>query len=196
LSHRFGERVSFGGEYELRWADLNDGARQQLFQDAGMVFRYRVGEATSFEAAGGVAHLDDRTRAVTRTGPYVRVELVHHARRATVGAEFRRSYVPSVAFGGTNQTETARGYIQMPLNHNRLYVQESATWHRTNPFDAGVLPLQSIWINSVLGYAVQRWFRIEGYYALTNQDTRVAGGRINRNVVGIQFVVSEPMRIR
>jgi len=195
LAHRFGERVSFGGEYEVRFADLNGGLRKQLFQDGGGVFRYRVGEATSFEAASGIAHLDDRLTGATRTGPYVRVELIHRARRATVGGEFRRSFVPSVAFGGTNQSETARGYIQMPLNHNRLYVQESATWHRTNPFDPTVLPLRSIWINSVLGYAIQRWFRIEGYHSLTHQDTRLPGGKINRHVVGIQFVVSEPMRI-
>jgi hypothetical protein len=213
LSHRFTERTSFGGEYQFRWADLNGGPRQQVaglgepvlqgaeprlqvFQDAGMVVRYRVAEATDFEAAGGIAHLDDRSRGVTRTGPYVRVELVHHARRATIGGEFQRSYVPSVAFGGTNQTETVRGYVQMPLNHNRFYVQESATWHRSNPLDPAVLPLQSIWLNSVLGYSIQRWLRIEGYHALSTQDTRLAGGRINRQVVGVQFVISEPMRIR
>lgn len=196
LSHRFTDRLSLGGEYELRWADLNRGTRNQLFQDTGLVVRYRVGEVTSFEAAGGLAHLDDRSRDERRTGPYVRAELVHRARRATIGAEFRRSYVPSVAFGGTNQTEAVRGYIQMPLSRNRVYIQESLAWHRTNPFDPAVLPLQSAWLNTVVGYAVQRWFRIEGYHALSRQDTRLAGGRIGRNVVGVQFVVSEPVRIR
>ncbi|HET7694301.1 MAG TPA: hypothetical protein VFK57_01230 [Vicinamibacterales bacterium] len=196
LSRRLTERVSLGGEYELRWADLNDGLRNQTFQDAGVVVRYRVGEVTNFEAAGGVAHLNDRTRGDSRTGPYVRAELIHRAPRATVGAEFRRSYVPSVAFGGTNQTETLRGYIQMPLARNRLYIQESASWHRSDPFDPAFLPLQSAWLNTVVGYAVQRWFRIEGYHALSRQDTRQAGGRIGRNIVGVQFVVSEPVRIR
>jgi hypothetical protein len=196
LSHRFTERVSLGGEYEFRWADLNGGTRNQIFQDAGAVVRYRVGEITTFEAAGGLAHLDDRSRGLTRTGPYVRAELIHRARRATIGGEFRRSYVPSVAFGGTNQTETVRGFIHMPLSNNRLYIQESATWHRTNPFDTAVLPLQSTWLQTTVGYAVQRWFRIEGYHALTRQDTRLAGGKIGRNVVGVQFVLSEPVRIR
>ena len=196
IGYRVSERASVGGEYEFRWADLNEGTRKQLFQNAGGVFRYRVAEATTFEAAAGAAHLDDRTRDVSRSGPYFRVELMHRARRAIVGGEFRRSYVPSVAFGGTNQTETARGYIQMPLDHNRLYVQQSATWHRTNPFDVTALPLTSTWLHSVVGYAIQRWFRLEGYYALTNQTTRLAGGRIVRHVAGVQFVVSEPMRIR
>ena len=42
----------------------------------------------------------------------------------------------------------------------------------------------------------QRWFRIEGYHAFTRQDTRSAAGQINRHVIGVQFVVSEPVRIR
>jgi hypothetical protein len=196
LTRRLNDRLSLGGEYELRWADLNGGTRNQVFQDAGVVLRYRVGEATSLDAAGGFAHLDDRTRDRSRTGPYIRAELKHRVPRATVGVEFHRSYVPSVAFGGTNQTEIIRGYIQMPLARNRLYIQESATWHRTNPFDVAVLPLQSAWLHTVVGYAVQRWFRIEGYHALTRQDTRLPGGRISRNVIGVQFVVSEPVRIR
>jgi len=196
LSRRFTERLSLGGEYDIRLANLNAGRRNQIFQDAGAVFRYLAAETTTFEAAGGLAHLNDQTLGLTRTGPYVRAELTHRARRATVGAEFRHSYVPSVAFGGTNQTQTVRGYIHMPLNHNRFYIQETATWYRTNPFDTSILPLQTGWLNTVLGYAVQRWFRIEGYHALSRQDTRQAGGKITRNVVGVQFVVSEPVRIR
>ena len=135
LSRRFTERLSLGGEYDIRLANLNAGRRNQIFQDGGAVFRYRAAETTTFEAAGGLAHLNDQTLGLTRTGPYVRAELTHRARRATVGAEFRHSYVPSVAFGGTNQTQTVRGYIHMPLNHNRFYIQETATWYRTNPFD-------------------------------------------------------------
>jgi hypothetical protein len=196
LSHRVSERLSLGGEYEIRWADLNEGTRIMLFQDAGAVLRYRASEATTFEAAAGGAFLEDRTREVSRTGPYLRAELIHRARRATVGAQYHRSYVPSIAFGGTNQTETLHGYIQMPLDHNRLYLQQSAAWHRTNPFDTTALPLRSTWLHSVVGYAIQRWFRVEGYYALTHQDTRLAGGKIVRHVAGVQFVVSEPMRIR
>jgi len=196
LAHRFTDRVSLGGEYEFRWASMNQGTREQMFQDAGMVFRYRVGEATSFEAAGGVAHLSDQLTGLARTGPYVRAELVHRTARATVGAEFNRSYVPSVAFGGTNQTERARAYIMMPLSRNRFYIQESLAWHHTDPFDPRVLPLYSTWLDTVVGYAVQRWVRLEGYHELTHQDTRLPGGLINRQVVGVRFVISQPVRIQ
>ena len=196
LTHRFTDRVALGGEYEFRWASLNQGTREQLFQDAGMVFRYQVGEATTFEAAGGLAHLSDRLTGLTRTGPYVRAELVHRMARATIGGEFNRSYVPSVAFGGTNTTERARAYIMMPLSKNRLYIQESLAWHHTDPFDPRVLPLYSTWLDSVFGYSIQPWLRLEGYHELTRQDTRQAGGLINRQVAGIRFVISQPVRIQ
>lgn len=196
LTHRLTERASAGGEYGVRWADLNEGTKQLTFQDAGGVFRYRTGERTTFDAAGGVAHLVDRTRQETRTGPYVKAGLTHRAERATFGLAYSRSYVPSLAFGGTNQSQQARGYIHMPLSRNRFYLQESAAWRRTDPFDRTQLSLDSLFVRTVLGYAVQKWFRIEASHAFTTQDNRVVAGQISRHVAGVQFVVSEPVRIR
>lgn len=196
LTYRFSDRASAGGEYGVRWAELNQGTKQTLFQDVGGVVRYLTGERTTFALGAGIAHLLDRGRDLTRTGPYVKAGLTHRAERATIGGEYRRSYVPSLAFGGTNQSQEARGYVHMPLRQNRLYVQESASWRRTDPFVETELPLDSIVLQSTLGYAVQRWFRIEGYHAFTTQDNKVAAGKISRHVAGVQFVVSEPMRIR
>lgn len=196
LTYRFSDRASAGAEYGIRWADMNQGTKQTLFQDVGGVVRYLTGERTTFDLGAGIAHLIDRGRDLTRTGPYVKAGLTHRGERATVGGEYRRSYVPSLAFGGSNQSQEARGYVHMPLDRNRLYVQESASWRRTDPFVATELALDSIVLHSTLGYAVQRWFRIEGYHAFTTQDNRVAAGKITRHVAGVQFVVSEPMRIR
>jgi hypothetical protein len=196
LTHRFTERVSFGGEYSVRWASLNEGTRLLAFQDAGAVFRYLAGPRTTFELAGGFAHLLDRSHDLTRNGPYVRASLSHHAERALLGVEYLRSYVPSFSFGGTNQSQEARGYVQMPLSRNRFYLQEAAAWRRTDPFLAEELPLDSIWIKTLVGYQVQRWFRIEAYHQLTRQDTRLVHGQINRQLAGVQFVVAQPVRIR
>jgi len=196
LTHRLTGRASAGGQYGVRWADLNEGTRQLGFQDAGGVFRYRTGPQTSFEAGAGVAYLIDRNTRVTHTGPYARVGLSHRAERATFGIDFNRSYVPSLSFGGSNQSQEVRGYIRMPLDRNRFYIQETASWRRTDPFVRTELALDSLFLNTVFGYAVQKWFRIEGYHAFTTQDNRVAGGKISRHVVGTQFVVSEPVRIR
>jgi hypothetical protein len=196
LSRRLTPRVSLGGEYGARFADLDSGTRQVLFQEAGGVLVYRTGPQTTLEAAYGFAHMHDRLSDVTRDGPYARLGLTHRADRATLGVDYQRSYVPSFTFGGSNESQELRGYVQMPLSRNRLYVQEAASWRRTNPFLEAELPLDSIWVHTVAGVAMQRWLRLEGYHSYTRQDTRLAAGQISRHVVGVQLVVSEPMRIR
>jgi hypothetical protein len=196
VTRRFGDRMSAGGEYEVRLADLNQGLEQMAFQDGGGVFRYRTGAQTTFEAAAGVAHVVDQITSTTRTGPYTKLALTHRAERATVGIAYNRTYVPSLAFGGANQSHEARGYVQMPLDRNRFYLQETAAWRRTDPFVGTELALDSLYLHTVLGWAVQKWFRIEGYHSFTAQDNRVTAGEISRHIFGVQFVVSEPMRIR
>jgi hypothetical protein len=207
LSTRVSGRSSIGVEGGVRVAHLTETTPGPLltlepvpvtllFEDVGAVYRYRTGPLTVVEAAFGVAHLDDRTRDITRNGPYGRAGVTHRAERATVGLFYERRYVPSLAFGGTNQSEEARGYVQMPLARNRFYVQESAAWRRTNPFVAGEPPLASIWVNTLAGMQLQRWVRLEGYWVFTRQDTALPGGLISRHVIGAQFVISEPVRIR
>lgn len=196
FTRRFSDRASAGAEYGVRLADLNQGTKHLVFQDGGGVLRYRTGESTTFEASAGVAHLVDRTAQRTKSGPYAKLGLTRKAERATFGVAYSRSYVPSLAFGGTNQSQEARGYLQMPFNRNKFYLQESASWRRTNPFVQTELPLDSIFLNTALGYAVQRWLRVEGYHQFTTQDNRIAGGQISRHVGGLRFVVAEPMRIR
>ena len=196
LAYRLDGRSSLGGEYDVRWADLNGGTKNLLFQETGAVYRFRTGPLTTFEAAAGLAHLQDRNRNITRDGPYARVGLTHNAQRASIGIDYERSFIPSLAFGGTDQSQEVRGYVRMPLTRNRLYLQEGAAWRRTDPFVAAELPLDSIWISTTGGYALARWFRLEVYHSYTRQDTKLASGQISRNVFGVQFVVSEPVRIR
>jgi hypothetical protein len=196
LTHRFGERLSAGGEYGVRTADLNNGASQYMFHNAGGVLQYRTGERTTLDLSGGLTYLIDHTRNVTRSGPYVKAALVHHAQRATFGGEYNHSYAPSFALDGTHRSDEARAYIDMPFRRNRLYLQGSAAWRRTDPFVSTEAALDSRWVRSTLGYAIQRWLRLEGYHTFTSQDNRLAGGRVTRHLAGVQVVVSEPMRIR
>lgn len=196
LSRRLTERLSVGGEYGLRFADLNEGTHKVWFQDAGGTLHYHLTGATTLSLAGGVSHLDDRLVLVTRTGPYVRASLTQEVERATVGASFERMYVPSFSFGGSTQSQEIRGFVRMPLDKNRFYVQESAAWRRNDPFIANELRLDTIWIRSTLGYSATRWLRLEGFHAFTRQDSIVTGGEINRHRIGVQAVVSQPMRIQ
>src|SRR5258708_9606565 len=64
VTHRFTDRVSAGGEYGVRRADLNRGSKQMDFQDGGGVLRYRTGPQTTVEVSAGVAHLVDRSAQI------------------------------------------------------------------------------------------------------------------------------------
>jgi hypothetical protein len=64
------------------------------------------------------------------------------------------------------------------------------------PFEANALQLDTIWIRNTIGYAVARWARVEMHYTFTRQDSIVTGGEVNRHRIGVQFVVSQPMRIQ
>lgn len=196
LSRHLDDHLSAGAEYGIRFADLNEGTHQLTFQDAGATLHYALGSGTRFSLASGLSHLQDRSLGETRTGPYVRTGLTHDARRATVGATYERMFVPSFGFGGTNQSQELRGFIRMPLDGNRLYVQGSAAWRRSDPFVANELQLDTFWIRSTVGYSAARWLRLEGFHAFTRQDSQVTGGEINRQRLGAQAVVSQPMRIR
>ena len=195
LRHLTG-RAALGGEYTFRWATVTGNTRLLAFQEAGAVFQYRTGPDITLEVAGGMSHLSDFTQQIGRTGPYLRGDVTAHLRRATIGGEFERRYTPSLTFGGTNQSQGASGYIQMPITRKHLYVEANAAWRTTDPILVLELPLNSVWIRGSAGYAVQRWLRVEAYEAYSYQDSRQAGGQITRNVIGAQIVVAQPMRIR
>lgn len=196
VSHHLSERLSAGAEYGIRFADLNEDTHELLFQDAGGTLRYGLGGRTTFALAGGISYLDDRLLGLTHRGPYVRGELTHDAERATVGAAFERMFVPSFGIGGSSQSQQVNGFIRMPLNRNRMYLQGSASWSRSEPFVSNELDLDTISLRSTLGYALSRWLRLEGFYAFSRQDSQVTGGEINRHRAGTQVVISQPMRIR
>lgn len=196
LTHQLRERVSLGAEYSYRTASLDEGERDLGFQDAGGVVRFQLGPHTTGSAAAGVALLRDRSADVTRTGPYVRVGIAHDLEHANVGAAFERSYVPSFGFGGASSSQELRGHILMPLGRQRVYVQGSGAWRRTMPFEEQVLELDTIWLRSTLGFAATRWARVEALYTYTRQDSIVTGGEVDRHRIGVQFVVSQPVRIQ
>lgn len=194
LSHRLSERVALGGEYAYRRATLDRGERNFTFQDAGGVVRLSLGPHTSATAAGGFALLHDRNFDITRTGPYVRLNLTQETERATMGAAFERQYVPSFGFGGSTNSQELRGFLVMPVRPG-LYAQGSAAWRRMLPFETSSLRLDTIWIRSALGYAAARWARVELFYMFTRQDSEETGGEIGRHRIGAQLVISQPMRI-
>jgi hypothetical protein len=196
LSRRLTDRVSVGGEYNIRFTSLDAGLRRLMFQELGGTFHYRVSDMMTLDAGGGVADVTDRTIGLTRTGPYVKLDLMRRFERATVGASYHRSYVPSLVFGGTNQSQEATAYLQMPFARNRWYVNASLSLNHTNPLIAIEPPLTSLWVHNLVGYGLSRWLRLEGYYDFAAQDNNLVEGRIVRHLIGVQVAVSQPVRIR
>lgn len=196
LARRLSDRSAVGAEYAIRLADLDAGTRHLTFQDVGATLRYDTGPRTTLYGAAGMSYLVDRFLNDSRTGPYVRAEITHHAQRATLGASFAREFLPTFGFGGSSQSEAFRAYVEMPVHRNRVYVQQSVSWRRTDPLIETSPALNSWWLHSSIGYAMSRWLRGEGFYSFTRQDSRIPGGLVDRQRVGAQVVFAQPMRIR
>ena len=198
-SRRLSRRLALGGEYGYRWASLENQQREVTFQDAGAVLRYEVGPHTSASVATGLGVLYDRNADDRRSGPYVRFGLAHDLAYMRLGASFDRQYVPSFGFGGATSSQQMRGYAQVPLGllgWRRASLQGSAAWRRTTPFEETTLEADTVWVRSGLGVMVTRRSRVETLYTYTRQDSIVTGGEVDRHRVGVQFVISQPMRIQ
>jgi hypothetical protein len=196
LFRRVNDRTSLGGEYAIRVVSLNSGARHLTFQNVGAAFRYDTGPRTSIHAAAGLAYLIDRSLNESHTGPYVRADITHHIERATLGAGYGREFVPTFGFGGSSQSEAFHAFVTMPISRNRIYLQQSVSWQRSDPLIVVSPELDSWWLHSTVGYAMSRWLRAEGYYAFSRQDSSIPGGLIHRNRVGAQIAISQPVRIQ
>ena len=196
LTYQFSRHISAGGEYGYRQASLDERQREFAFQDAGGVVHFMLGPHTRANAAGGFATLHDRNLNETRSGPYMRLGIEHAVDTVEVGGSFERQYVPSFGFGGASNSQEVRGYVQMPLRQHRLYTRGSAAWRRSTPFELDGLQLDTLWLRSTVGYTAARWLRVEALYTFTRQDSVVTGGEVDRHRVGVQFVISQPMRIQ
>jgi hypothetical protein len=195
MFRRLNGRASLGGEYSIRFAKLDNGLHSLTFQNAGVSFHYDSGPRTKIHAAAGVAYLIDRLLNESHIGPYVRADIEHHMERANVGAGFTRDFVPTFGFGGSSQSESFHAFVTMPVYRNRIYMQQSVSWRRTDPLIVISPALNTWWLHSTVGYGVTRWMRAEGYYAFTRQDSNIPGGLIHRNRIGAQIIVAQPMRI-
>ena len=196
VRRRLSERLSVGGEYQIRRADPAGGERTIWFHDLGTVVAYAAGAHTKLVVSGGYSFLRDSRLDRDRQGPYLRGDLQHELERASIGLSYEKSFVPSFGFGGSSDSQEVRGFIHMPFSRSRIYVQSVGAWRRTDPLLAEELHLDTIQTNNTIGYAIARSFRVEAFHVFTRQDSRITGGEVNRQRAGAQIVVSQPMRIR
>jgi hypothetical protein len=210
VTHRLTSRLSIGGVYDIRFADIDRGAEGSplldpatlQFHNAGATAAIELSPSTTLSGAGGIAVLNDSRRPELAMGPFVRVALSHRARRATTKVEYYRAAVPSFGFAVSSMSEGVRGSVVMPVYRNRVYMQAYGSWRRTDPLEVETLQLDSVQGRTTVGVALARAVRLEGFYILSRQDTRgdprisVVGGVVVRHRLGAQIVIGMPLRIQ
>jgi hypothetical protein len=210
VTHRLNSRFSIGGVYDIRFADIDRGAEGTAlldpatlqFHNAGATAAVELGPSTTLSGAGGIAVVNDSRRAEPSLGPFVRLALRHQARRATAQVEYYRAAIPTFGFVVSSMSERLHASLLMPVYRNRMYVQASGSWGRTNPLEVETFKADTLQGRTTVGFALARAVRIEGFYLLSRQDTRIdprvhpEGGVVVRHRVGAQLVFGMPMRIQ
>jgi len=194
VKHQLSPSLSVTGEYTLQHATLVNGGTFDV-QNADAGVEYKLLPETTVSGAFGVSRLGATELGDARLGPLWHAAINHRMRDVMIAGSYSRSYVPAFGFGGTFQNEELMGTAKAPLAR-RVYVQTSVAWRRNEPLAVGGLRLKSTWFEATVGYAVQPWVHLEGFFSDANQAIDRAGGQIGHTRVGFQVVTSKPMRIR
>jgi hypothetical protein len=196
-TRRLTEHLRAGGESSFRIANMDvAGGRQLRFLEFGGIVNYRLGEFTEASFSGGLARLSDDLRDITRSGPYVRASISHLTGRALLGAGYERSFVPSFGFGGSTLSQQVRGWVDFPPIGRRLYTQASGWWRQTDPLVPLDVKRDNYQIRATAGYAIARTIRAQGFYAFSGYTAVRTGIQVDRNRIGAELVLFQPMRIR
>ncbi len=195
LMRLLNETLAVGADYVLRLADIDEGRREMTFHDAGGNVSWDVTPHTKITGAAGYSTMFDELLDERRSGAYFRGAVDHMTSRATIGASFARQFLPSFGFGGANRNQELSAYLRAPLSR-RMYARSSFTWRHYIPFEVDSVETDTYWIRGSVGYAAAQWARVEGFYTFTRQDSVVTGGEVNRHRIGVQLVLSQPVRIQ
>jgi hypothetical protein len=195
IRHHLGSRLALIGDYNVQHGTVANRAGGFDVQNSEAGIEYRLSDVTKVTAAAGFARLGVSSFGPARTGPALRAGVTRQLRKAALDLGYSRSFVPSYGFGGTMQNEEATARVQLPLGR-RTMAQSSLAWRSNEPLTPGDLKLVSWWFDGAIGYSLTPWLRIEGFYNGANQKIDRPGGILNRNHVGFQFVLSQPVRIQ
>ena len=195
LRHALGTRTALIVDYDMQHAVIGPSLDGFDIQNATVGVEYRLTELTQVSAGFGVSRLGISSLSPARTGPAWHAGLARQFKKAGLSLSYSRSFVPSYGFGGTMQNEEATGRGRLPLTR-RLYTEASLSWRRNEPLTPGDLKLASWWFTAGVGYGVTPWMRVEGFYSGSRQTIDRPGGVLDRNQLGFQFVMTQPVRIR
>jgi len=192
---RLSARATLTADYDLTHA-LMDGAFREfnVTNSAGGV-EYKFSDLFQISGAVGVARLFINGLGQARTGPVYRAGLTRRFQSSALDVIYNRSFVPSYGFGGTTQNKELVTRFNVSLSR-RWFANSSVAWRSNDPLTLGDPALRSWWTETSVGYDVQPWVRIEGFYAWTRQTTDLPGGLMKRNRFGFQIITVKPVRIR
>ena len=195
LARQITPKLAIGADYAFRVSDMAEGLRHLTFHDVGGSIFLSLGPHTKLSGGAGMSTLYEQAPDIRRTGPYFLGRIDHEAEYVAFGANFARQFVPSFGFGGANRNQEIGAYLRAPIGR-RMYTNGSFTWRHYLPYEINSLEGDAFWLRASLGYKAAPWAQIEGFYINTLQDTVVTGGEIVRHRVGVQLVLSQPVRIQ
>jgi hypothetical protein len=188
-------RVTMVGLYDLQFAEVIDGGRFAIQNGQGGV-ELTVSESLKLRGTAGISRLRyTELDAGPRTGPAFQAGITYRVRQSALDVSYSRAFVPTFGFAGTSENEELAARAVAPVAR-RAYVRGGFAWRRNEPLVRDELKLTSIAFDSGLGYLVQPWMRIEGFFDAIRQDIDRPGGQLSRNRIGVQVVTAKPMRIR
>ena len=195
MRHQVSSRATLVGNYDYQHAGVDAIDTSFDIQTTTAGLEYRLTDLTTVSVGVGISHLNLNALGPSRTGPAWHASLTRQFRRAGLDLSYSRSFVPSYGLGGTMENEEALGRARLPMTR-RLYAQAALSWRRNEPLSIGELRLKSWWYSGGVGYSLTPWLRAEGFYNGAHQTIDRPGGLLNRNQIGFQLIVTQPMRIR
>jgi hypothetical protein len=194
VRQRVSPRWRVGGSWDYRHSTLTGSTDVFDIQNAQAIVEWQASPTMVIEGGGGISYLALPSTLGTEIGPALHASLRKRTEYAFLTLTAARSFVPAFSFGGSLRNQEVSGSVRVPFAR-RAYVQSAVAWRDSQPVFEDELGVRAFWADVTVGYTVKRWLRVEAFYTGAFQDTTVAGGNVDRNRVGVQFVTSRPMRI-
>jgi hypothetical protein len=199
--HKISSRLALGADYGIRRALVIGAGDAFDMHSAQGAVDYDLSESWVVNASGGIAYLAPNGTDEARTGPAWRAALERRRAGRSFHVAMLQAYIPSFGFGGTVRNQELNVGLHMPLFHSRRwYTEQTVIFRDDRPLTLQYqqLPLRSLRMLSLIGWAPQYWFRIEGFYARTQQTNfgNIDRGQFYRNRIGFQIVTSKPVRMQ
>jgi hypothetical protein len=196
---RVNARLSIGGNYLWRRADVVGDFDQVDFHGGRAALTYELTPRWTINAGAGWDFMEATPLQPAKRAPGFSVAANHSAGTTHVGIGYQRLFLPSFGYGGGLQSQEVGVFLSAPLFRSRyFYTDQSLRFWDNRPLieTPGQLHLRSLLIMSRIGWAPRPWFRAEGFYGRTQQNTLIPGGAMDRNRLGFQIVTSTPVRMQ